>query len=457
MFMRKNLLVLLFFVSFQLTFSQCWNSVSPGGAHTLAIRDGGAIFTWGRNNNGQLGIGTSGGQQNTPQQVGTDLNWQTISAGNSHNLALKSTGTLWAWGRNGDGQIGIGSNASMFTSPQQIGTATNWNKISAGDEFCIALKTDGTLWAWGDNTYGQLGDNSAIDKNAPVQIGTQTDWIQISAGTDHVLALKSNGTLWAWGRNNVGQFGTASPLSSLVPIQIGTDTNWNQIFAAREHSIALKTDSTYWVWGANSNGQFGNGTTTSSATPTAITGFNNPIQISKGHQHSVIIKQDGTLWSTGGNASGQLGNGNNTQQTTAVQENTLATNWAIVASKVSHTAALKSDGTLYTWGANLYGQLGDGSASAKNTPTIISCPMLAIQENFNSEKINLYPNPTNGILNIPSQFSIHKVVIYDLSGKLLFEKEVQSIAIDVQQLSSGIYLIKLFSEDKNYQAKFVKM
>lgn len=457
MFMRKILLILPFFATFQLSFSQCWNTVSPGGAHTLAIRDGGAIFTWGRNNNGQLGLGTTGGQQNAPQQVGSDFNWQTITAGNSHNLAIKTTGTLWAWGSNADGQIGVGSNAARFNSPQQIGIATDWSKISTGDEFCIALKTDGTLWTWGDNTYGQLGDNSTADKNAPVQVGTATDWIQISAGTDHALALKSNGTLWAWGRNNVGQFGTASPTSSLVPIQIGTDTNWNKIFAAREHSIAVKTDFTYWVWGANTNGQFGNGTTTSSATPTAITGFNNPVHLSKGHQHSVIIKQDGTLWSSGGNASGQLGNGNNTQQTTPIQENTLATNWMIVSSRVSHTAALKSDGTLYTWGANLFGQLGDGTTSAKNTPTIITCPMLSMEEHFASEKINLYPNPTNGIINIPSQFAINKIVIYDLSGKVLFEKALQTSTVDIQNLTSGMYLIKLFAEDKNYQAKFVKM
>ncbi|RXR20916.1 T9SS type A sorting domain-containing protein [Flavobacterium amnicola] len=453
--MRKILLILLFFSTF--SFSQCWNTVSPGGAHTIAIRDGGAIFTWGRNNQGQLGLGTTGGTQNTPQQVGSDFNWQTISAGNSHNLVIKTTGTLWAWGNNADGQIGVGSNAARFNIPQQIGTDTNWSKISAGDEYCVAIKTDGTLWTWGDNTYGQLGDNSTADKNAPVQIGTATDWIQISAGTDHTLALKSNGTLWAWGRNNVGQFGTASPTSSLVPIQIGTDTNWSKIFAAREHSIAIKTDTTYWVWGGNTNGQFGNTTTTSSATPTAITSFNNPLQISKGHQHSIIIKQDGTLWSTGGNASGQLGNGNNTQQTTPVQENTLATNWSFVSSKVSHTAALKSDGTLYTWGANLYGQLGDGTGSAKNTPTIITCPMLTVEENFVAEKITIYPNPTNGFINIPSEFGIHKIVIYDLSGKILVEKELYSEAVDVQNLTSGMYLIKLFGGNKNYQTKFIKI
>jgi len=457
MFMRKNLLILLFFSTFQLTFSQCWNTVSPGGAHTIAIRDGGAIFTWGRNNNGQLGIGTTGGQQNSPQQVGLDRNWQTISAGNSHNLAIKTTGTLWAWGRNGDGQIGIGSNASMFNSPQQIGTATNWSKISAGDEYCIALKTDGTLWTWGDNTYGQLGDNSIVDKNTPVQIGTATDWVQIAAGTDHTLALKSNGTLWAWGRNNVGQFGTALPTSSLVPIQIGSDTNWSKIVAGREHSIGIKTDNSYWVWGANTNGQFGNNSTTSSSTPIPITGFNNPIHISKGHQHSVVIKQGGTLWATGGNASGQLGNGNNTQQTSEVQENTLANNWIFVSSKVSHTIAIKSNGDMYAWGANLFGQLGDGSASAKNTPTIITCPLLSIEEHISSEKINIYPNPTNGIITIPSEFAIKKIVIYDLSGKLLFEKELHSSTIDVQNLSSGIYFIKLFGEEKNYQVKLVKM
>jgi alpha-tubulin suppressor-like RCC1 family protein len=456
--MRKVLLFCFLIIPFLSTFSQCWTTVSAGGAHTMAIRDGGGLFTWGRNNNGQLGLGASASSSyNTPQQVGSERNWSNISAGNSHCLALKNNNTLWAWGRNSDGQVGVGSNAAMFSSPQQIGSDTNWSAISAGIEFCIALKSNGTLWSWGDNTYGQLGDNSIVDKNAPVQIGTDTNWTQIAAGTDHVIALKSNGTLWAWGRNNVGQFGAASPTSSLVPIQIGTDTNWSKIAAGIEHSIAIKNDNTYWVWGGNTNGQFGNGTMTSSSTPTSISAFNNPIQFSKGNQHSVVIKPDGTLWSAGGNTSGQLGNGNNTVQSSPVQENSSATNWSFVTSKVSHTMAIKSNGELYAWGANLYGQLGDASASAKNVPTLISCPTLSLNENQVSEKISLYPNPTNNILNIPTEYQINKILLYDLSGKLLIEKEINSNRIDVQNLSEGMYLIQLVSEEKNYQAKFIKI
>lgn len=458
--MRKNLLILILFFTSNFLLAQCWTTVSPGGAHTMGIRNGGVLFTWGRNNNGQIGNGTNGVTiYNTPQQIGADTNWSKISAGNSHCLATKTDGTLWAWGRNGDGQIGVGSTNALFNTPQQIGTENSWNKISAGDEFCLAIKNNGTLWAWGDNTYGQIGDNSVVDKTSPVQIGTDNNWVEISAGTDHSIALKSDGTIWVWGRNNLGQFGMAAPLTSSVPIQMGTDTNWSKIYAGREHSIGIKTNNTYWVWGGNTNGQFGNGGTVPSNTPTPITSFDSATFISKGHQHSCVIKTDGTIWSTGGNTSGQLGNGNNTQQVNPVQENSLSTNWILLESKVSHTTALKSDGSLYTWGANLYGQLGDGSTAAKNTPTSISCPTLSIDEFAHTEVLEIYPNPVESVLNFRnSDYLIDTILITDLTGKKIIElKSINTNELDVSNLKSGVYFIHLKSEEKLYQAKFVKL
>ena len=185
--------------------------------------------------------------------------WQSISAGYKYSLALKTDGTLWAWGHNGFGQIGDGTNINK-NAPIQIGNATNWQSISAGNFFSLALKTDGTLWAWGRNLWGQLGDGTNTDKNSPTQIGVDTDWQSIIAGDNHSLALKTDGTLWAWGLNFYGQFGDGTNTSSNTPTQIGSSNDWQSISGGNIYSLALKTDGSLWAWGSNEFGELGDGT-----------------------------------------------------------------------------------------------------------------------------------------------------------------------------------------------------
>jgi alpha-tubulin suppressor-like RCC1 family protein len=459
--MKKNLLLLFFVFTSLNIFPQCWTNISAGGAHTIALRDGGTLWTWGRNNNGQLGIGSSGSTiYNTPQQVGTQTNWSKISAGNSHCLALKNDNTLWAWGRNSDGQVGVDSNSSMFVSPQQIGTDNDWLMISAGDEYSFAIKTNGTLWAWGDNINGQLGDNSTEDRDAPVQIGTDNDWNWISAGTSHTLAIKKNGTLWAWGSNSDFKFGANTPANSPIPIQIGTDSNWKIVRAARDHSIGLKTGSSnLWVWGGNTSGQLADNTNVGKDTPTEITSLGIIKTIAKGHQNTFFIKEsDNTLWSSGGNSSGQLGNGNNDPKNFAVNEFSTSNNWLMVDSKVSHTVAIKSDGTLYTWGANLFGQLGEGSQSPKNKPVLITCPTLSNDGNFTVEKISVYPNPASDIVNLPINFnSASNLTITDIGGKKIYFTLQSNKSITITHLTKGIYFLSFEENGQVYQTKFVKI
>lgn len=459
--MKKILFQLFFGLSFLNVFPQCWIDISTGGAHTIALRDGGTLWSWGRNNNGQLGIGSSGSTiYNTPQQVGTQTNWSKISAGNSHCLAIKNDNTLWAWGRNNDGQVGVDSNASIFTSPQQIGTDNDWLMISAGDEYSFAIKNNGTLWAWGNNTNGQLGDNSTEDRDTPVQVGTDNDWNWISAGTSHTLALKNDGTLWAWGSNSDFKFGVNTPANSLVPIQIGTDSNWKIVRAARDHSIGLKNGSSnLWVWGGNTSGQLADNTNASKDTPTEIISLGIIKTIAKGHQNTFFIKEsDNTLWASGGNSSGQLGNGDNNPKNFAVNEFSTSNNWLIVDSRVSHTAAIKSDGTLYTWGANLFGQLGDGSQSAKNKPVLIVCPTLSNEDNFSVEKISVYPNPASDIIHLPTYFnSVLNVTITDIAGKTIYSSMNLDKSITINYLTKGIYILSFEENGQVYRTKFVKI
>ena len=189
---------------------------------------------------------------------------KAITAGRAHTLSLKSDGTLWSWGDNISGQLGDGTTI-IKTTPKQIGTATNWSAISAGGDHTLALKSDGTLWAWGFN-YATFF--------TPTQIGTATNWSAISAGGGFAIGLKSDGTLWAWGDNSSGQLGDGTTTNKTTPTQIGTATNWTAISAGSNHTIALKSDGTLWAWGLNSgfnsSGQLGDGTTTDKITPVQI-------------------------------------------------------------------------------------------------------------------------------------------------------------------------------------------
>jgi len=292
--------------------------------------------------------------------------WSEVAAGLTHTLALKTDGTLWAWGDNGEGQLGFGNNDNQNT-PQQVGTDNNWKSISAGYYYTLALKTDGTLWAWGDNIDGQLGLGNNDSKNTPQQVGTDNNWESIAAGSTHTLALKTDGTLWAWGENVDGQLGLGNNDITNTPQQVGTDNNWESIAPGGFHTLALKTDGTLWAWGDNRKGQLGLGNNDNQNTPQQVGTDNNWESIAAGYFHTLALKTDGTLWAWGDNIYGQLGLGNNDNQNTPQQVGT-DNNWKSIAAGYFHTLALKIDGTLWAWGRNEDGQLGLGNNDSKNTP-----------------------------------------------------------------------------------------
>lgn len=290
-----------------------------------------------------------------------------ISAGWYHTVAVKSDGTVWAWGCNDHGQLGDGTNTNR-NIPVSVKKLSGVTSILCGMRHTVTLKADGTVWAWGRNDFGQLGDGTNKDRSTPVQVKKLSDVTAILCGMWHTVALKADGTVWAWGRNDFGQLGDGTTTERDVPVQIKRLSNVINISSRGSHTVALKSDGTVWAWGRNDHGQLGDGTTKDYRSDPAQVGvLSGVIAIAVGEQYSVALKTDGTVWTWGHNDYGQLGDGTNTDRNIPVQVNGLSGVIAVAAGE-RHTVALKSDGMVWTWGYNTYGQLGDGTNTERNTP-----------------------------------------------------------------------------------------
>lgn len=255
-----------------------WANIAAGKSHSMAINKTGVMYGWGRNFNGQLGD-NSKIDRLVPTRVaavttGTPavaVTWTAVSAGTTHTLARAMDGTLWVWGGNAKSQLGNNATTDV-TQPAKIGTST-WASVSAGGTHSLAIRADGTLWAWGDNASGQLGiatSNTAVTATTPAQVGTATNWSVIASGQAHSLALRTDGTLYGWGSNSNGQVGNGSTVNVGAPTQIGTAITWVTVEAGLQHSVALQKDNTVWLWGRNTEGQLGNGTQTDVTAPVAL-------------------------------------------------------------------------------------------------------------------------------------------------------------------------------------------
>lgn len=306
-----------------------WVEIAAGMHHTVAIKADGTLWGWGDNTLGQLGNDQATLVQTTPAQIGTDTNWKSVAAGDYHTLAIKTDGTLWAWGDSEDGVLGTGETYSgiILRTPVQVGTDTNWRAVAAAAEHSLALKTDGTLWGWGSNGSTQLGDRTNLEARAPIRIGTDTDWVSVDARRKHTVAIKSSGALFAFGLNDSGQLGLANPVvdplvptyrtdNREVPVQVDSDLRWSVVAAGDGHTVALKTDGTLWAWGNNADGELGDGTTAIATTPKRVGNAINWVSVDAGESHTVAMNSQGLVWGMGDNSFGQLCNGTNTARLT---------------------------------------------------------------------------------------------------------------------------------------------
>jgi alpha-tubulin suppressor-like RCC1 family protein len=316
--------------------------VSAGELSSVVVKSDGTVWGWGPNWNGQLGNGTNT-DSNTPVQVSGLTDVKAISAGYVHNLALKSNGTVWGWGWNQNGELGNGTNTDSNT-PVQVSGLTDVKAIAAGAYHSLALKNDGTVWAWGADGTGQLGDSTNPEgtypnSNIPVRVSGLTDVKAIDASGEHSVALKNDGTVWAWGWNYYGQLGDGTKVDSHIPVRVSGLTDVGAIDAGWYHNAALKNDGTVWAWGWNYYGQLGDGTSADSNTPVQVGGLSGATHVTVGSYHTAALKSDGTAWAWGDNQFGQLGDGTDTATNTPVRVSGIAS-----VKKVSaggrHTMAL---------------------------------------------------------------------------------------------------------------------
>ena len=293
--------------------------------------------------------------------------WAGVSCGQFHTMALKTDGTLWAWGANDSGQLGL-KNTAERNSPTQVEPGSTWKAVSCGQDFTLAIKSNGTLWAWGDNSDGQLGLGTADNHvhPTPAQVGTASDWTAVSCGYVDTLAVQSNGTLWGWGSNGNGELGVNNTNQTNTPTQVGSATTWTAVSCGNGYTLAIQRNGTLWGSGDNMRGQLGLGVPPDSTDTMTQVGSATtwPADSVSGTDWYTLAIQDGTLWAFGHNDDYQLGLGSNNtnDETTPTQVGTDST-WKAVSGGGGFNLAVKADGSLWSWGYSSSGNLGLGHMS----------------------------------------------------------------------------------------------
>lgn len=408
-------IILLIIILFGLSgYSQCWENISAGDDHILAVKSDGTLWAWGANNYSKCAPSFEN-STNIPTQANSENNWLMPSAGRYHSMVTKNNNKVYGWGINWKGEIGIGTSGLQYNVVDnyvQVGN-NSWLSVVAGNDFTIAIKTDGTLWNWGDNI------------TVPTQVGLENNWQKIAIGNRN-YAIKSDGTLWTW--------------KPSAPSQIGNSTDWKEITGG----YAIKENGTLWDV---------------SSVPSQIGSETNWKSVSKNYygNHQLALKNDGTLWAWGSNTYGQLGDGTTTGKINPIQIGS-STNWSFIAAGGAFSLALNDDGELWTWGANFFGQLGDGSFNPKSIPTLINCAALNVPDTRTRNAFNIYPNPSQKIINIDVDKigEVNRIFIVNNVGQYCSELKKNTKEINIENLPNGIYFISIETEKGNYVSKFVK-
>lgn len=443
--------------------------IAGGNYYSLVLCNDGTVRTWGSNVSGQLGDSTTE-DKNIPVLVKGLSGVIAVAGEGNHSIALKNDSTVWGWGNNFYGQIGDSSSFNRNIPVKVVGLS-GVIAIAAGDHHSLALKKDGTVWAWGWDLFGQLGNGTGTS-NYPIKIDSLSGVIAIAAGSYHSLALKNNGTMWAWGNNTSGELGIENNSQSNYPQQVSGLSSVKSISGSSSNSYAIKQDGTVWVWGGNTYNQLGNNTEAFSTHPRQVIGLSEVKEFTGGFQHSLALKNDGTVWTWGNNSAGQLGNGAIDSNSIYVHQPTQVQGLSGVVSLTgggTHTLAVKNDGTVWAWGYNFYGQLGNGTNTEFYTlPVKVTGTWQALTsvggqktlpEGFVLEQN--FPNPFNPSTTLSyriAERSSVRLSIFNTLGQKVSEivngiKEagLHQHSFNASQLSSGVYFYRIesLSEQNN--------
>ena len=337
-------------------------------------------YAWGRNNETQIGDGTTTSRSSPVTVVGGITSWTQVSTYFAHALGLTSSGIAYAWGQNSSGELGDGTATNRLSPVTVVGGITDWTQIIAGYYWSLGLTSSGIAYGWGTNASGQLGDNTTYTRSSPgTVVGGITNWSQLSAGKVYALGLRSSGVLYAWGYGNQGQLGdnTAATKSSPVTV-VGGITTWTQLAAGGNHSLGRTSAGAAYAWGAGYQGQLGDNTNQSKSSPVVVVGgITNWTQLSSarkvsGGGHSLGLTSSGVAYGWGPNADGQIGNNTASGRSSPVTVVGGITNWSQLACGGEHSLGRTSSGVAYGWGSNSSGQLGDGFGVAKSSPVLVA-------------------------------------------------------------------------------------
>ena len=432
-----------------------WKSVTAGDATTYGIRSDGSLWSWGWNEKGQSGNGVSE-RTATPTLADGNRVWKKTVGGKAYGFFLAEDGSLWAAGTATNGVQGTndGVDHKVLT---RIGTDNDWVDMACSRFWgysAFAIKTNGTLWSWGENSAGQLGIGNTQAQTLPVQVGTDTDWKQVAAGVSSVLALKTDGSLWGWGLNMNGElFGYEGRQSS--PVRLGSETDWEKVLVIEFRAYAVKKDGTLWAWGDNSRNLLGFNTPTEEEStsegnpvevvtepqitkPTQVTAVEGEVLAVSGCENtlSVATGTDGIIekvWMFGSNADGALGdgkglgNGNKDIPFATVPVNPSlksSLKFTSMSSGQNYTMMLTDDGDIWGWGCNRGGQLGDETpndqlqVAYKLKPIVINCPQDEVSSvgSLKDGKVDAAVSFDGQVLALQSDGLLTSGKIYDMKG-----------------------------------------
>ncbi len=438
-------------------------TIAAGLNFSLSVCHDSTVKSWGYNYYGQLGLGDTIDRL-APVIVNGLTGIAAVDAGEWHFIALKNNGTVWSAGNNNNGQLGNGIIGNSSVPVQVFGLSTI-RSIASGQNHCLALKNDSTVWAWGYNLYGQIGDGTTTIvacqcKPSPVPIANLNNVIALAAGGNHSLALRSDSTVWAWGKNTNGQLGDSTNNDSSIPIKVNGLNGIIAISAGGIHSLALKADGTVYSWGGNVNGQLGDSTILDINYPKQLNGLTNVMAISAGFNHSMALKSDSTIWSWGHNNYSQLGDGTLADRHFPVPASGLTGIASIEAGGV-HSMAEKNNATLQAWGNDYYG-LGDGmvvhfGCECRMIPITVTnwCSVVSVEEtNEEDQGIIIFPNPfsVQAVISFNREQTNTLVKFHDVLGKeikaMVLNNE-KNLIIQKNEMPTGIYFLQIIDSNKN--------